>query len=177
MKVAFYGRVSTDDAQDPSLSIPRQLGKCDEVLGPIGEKVAVTFWDVESGRKALAERGNGKRDWSKDVGVPRAGGLPELLTSARGGEIDAVIVESIDRLSRMTADGTQIERELEERDVALFAADEPLNSSATAILEAGQAGRRRVVRARFDRAQPGRHGGVGSPGLAHRRARALRLHA
>jgi DNA invertase Pin-like site-specific DNA recombinase len=60
--------------------------------------------------------------------------LPELLTSARGGEIDAVIVESIDRLSRMTADGTQIERELEERDVALFAADEPLNSSATAIL-------------------------------------------
>lgn len=26
MKVAFYGRVSTDDAQDPSLSIPRSLG-------------------------------------------------------------------------------------------------------------------------------------------------------
>jgi site-specific DNA recombinase len=73
VKVAFHGRVSTDDAQDPSLSIPRQLGKCDEVLGPIGEKVAVTFWDVESGRKALAERGNGKRDWSKDVAVPRAG--------------------------------------------------------------------------------------------------------
>ena len=70
MRVAFYGRVSTDDAQDPSLS----------------------------------------------------------------GALDAVIVESIDRLSRMTADGTRIERELEERDVALFAADEPLNSSATAIL-------------------------------------------
>jgi site-specific DNA recombinase len=34
----------------------------------------------------------------------------------------------------MTADGTQIERELEGRDVALFAADAPLNSSATAIL-------------------------------------------
>ena len=28
----------------------------------------------------------------------------------------------------------RIERELEERDIALFAADEPLNSSATAIL-------------------------------------------
>jgi len=134
MRVAFYGRVSTDDAQDPSLSIPRQLGKCDQVLDTIGEKVGVNFWDVESGRKALAERGKGKRDWSEVVDVPRAGGLPELLASAEEGEIDAVIVESIDRLSRMTADGTRIERELEERDIALFAADEPLNSSATAIL-------------------------------------------
>ena len=134
MRVAFYGRVSTEDAQDPSLSIPRQLGKCNQVLEPIGEKVGVSFWDVESGRKALEERGNGKRDWSELVDVPRAGGLPELLASAKAGEIDAVIVESIDRLSRMTADGTRIERELEERDIALFAADEPLNSSATAIL-------------------------------------------
>ncbi len=134
MRVAFYGRVSTDDAQDPSLSIPRQLGKCDEALAPIGEKVSLTFWDVESGRKALGERGNGKRDWTAEVDVARLGGLPELLASAKAGEIDAVIVESIDRLSRMTADGTRIERELEEGDVALFAADEPLNSSATAIL-------------------------------------------
>ena len=134
MKVAFYGRVSTDDAQDPSLSIPRQLAKCEDVLGPIGERVGVTYWDVESGRKALEERGKGRRDWTGDVKVPRAGGLPELLDAARAGEVEAVIVESIDRLSRMTADGTRIERELEERDVALFAADEPLNSNATAIL-------------------------------------------
>ncbi len=134
MRVAFYGRVSTDDAQDPSLSIPRQLSKCDQALEPIDEKVSLTFWDVESGRKALEERGNGKRDWTDKVSVPRIGGLPELLASAEAGALDAVIVESIDRLSRMTADGTRIERELEERDVALFAADEPLNSSATAIL-------------------------------------------
>lgn len=40
MRVAFYGRVSTDDAQDPSLSIPRQLGKCDLALEPIDEKAA-----------------------------------------------------------------------------------------------------------------------------------------
>ena len=134
MRVAFYGRVSTDDAQDPSLSIPRQLGKCEEALSPIGERVTVTFWDVESGRKALEDRGNGKRDWTAEVDVPRAGGLPEMLAATKQGELDAVIVESIDRLSRMTADGTRIEREMEERDVALFAADEPLNSSATAIL-------------------------------------------
>ena len=134
MRVAFYGRVSTDDAQDPSLSIPRQLGKCDLALEPIGEKVSLTFWDVESGRKTLEERGNGKRDWSAEVSVPRLGGLPELLVIAERGEVDLVIVESIDRLSRLTADGTRIERQLEENDVALFAADEPLNSSATSIL-------------------------------------------
>jgi DNA invertase Pin-like site-specific DNA recombinase len=134
VKVAFYGRVSTDDAQDPSLSIPRQLAKCNEVLGPIGEKVGVTYWDVESGRKALEDRGKGRRDWTAEVKVPRLGGLPELLVAAETGEVDAVIVESIDRLSRMTADGTRIERRLEERDVALFAADEPLSSNATAIL-------------------------------------------
>jgi site-specific DNA recombinase len=45
-----------------------------------------------------------------------------------------VIVDSIDRLSRMTADGTRIERELEDRDVALFAADEPMTANTTAIL-------------------------------------------
>jgi site-specific DNA recombinase len=101
---------------------------------PIDEKVSLTFWDVESGRKALEDRGNGKRDWTAEVDVPRLGGLPEMLASTKAGEIDAVIVESIDRLSRMTADGTRIERELEECDVTLFAADEPLNSSATAIL-------------------------------------------
>lgn len=98
MKVAFYGRVSTDDAQDPSLSIPRQLAKCNEALEPIGERVGITFWDVESGRKALAERGRGGRDWTREVKVPRAGGLPELLATADAGEVDAVIVESIDRL-------------------------------------------------------------------------------
>src|SRR6476620_2477193 len=134
MRVAFYGRVSTDDAQDPSLSIPRQLGKCDEAVEPIGEKVSLTFWDVESGRKTLEERGNGKRDWTAEVSVPRLGGLPELLVIAERGEVDLVIVESIDRLARLTADGTRIERQLEENDVALFAADEPLNSSATSIL-------------------------------------------
>lgn len=28
MRFAFYGRVSTDDAQDPSLSIPRPIASC-----------------------------------------------------------------------------------------------------------------------------------------------------
>lgn len=69
--------------------------------------------------------------------VPRDGGLADLLAAAANGRpFDAVIVESIDRLSRMTADGTRIERDLELLDVPLFA-DEPMVSNATAILTGG----------------------------------------
>ena len=132
MKVAFYGRVSTDDAQDPSLSIPRQLRKCNEALAPIGEKVGPTYWEVDSGRKDLEDRG--ARDWRAEVAVPCAGDMHQLLADAEAAAFDAVIVESIDRVSRMTFDGTRVERELERRDIVLLAADEPLNSSATAIL-------------------------------------------
>jgi DNA invertase Pin-like site-specific DNA recombinase len=49
------------------------------------------------------------------------------------GAFDAAIVESIDRLSRMTADATRIERELEQLDIGLFATDEPMTANATAL--------------------------------------------
>ena len=63
--------------------------------------------------------------------VRREGGLRDLLEAASNGRpFDAVIVESIDRLSRMTADATRIEGDLEDRDVALFAADEPMTASS-----------------------------------------------
>ena len=134
MRVAFYGRVSTDDAQDPSLSIPRQLRTCNEALAPIGEKVGSTYWEVDSGRKELADRGRGRRDWTEVVAVPRVGNLNKLLADAAAGEFDAVIVEEIERVSRLTFDGTRIERELEILDIPLLAADEPLERNATAIL-------------------------------------------
>lgn len=93
----------------------------------------VRYWDIESGRKALDERGHGAE--AQAVAVPRDGGLPDMLEAAANGRpFDAVIVESIDRLSRMTAHATQVERELEQRDIALFAADEPMAPNATAIL-------------------------------------------
>lgn len=90
--------------------------------------------EVDSGRKDLDDRGRGERDWSAEVDVPCAGDMHKLLADAEAAAFDAVIVESIDRVSRMTFDGTRIERELERQDIALLAADEPLNSSATAIL-------------------------------------------
>jgi site-specific DNA recombinase len=135
MTYAFYGRVSTDDAQDPSLSIPRQLGACEHAIRPTGGEVVAHYWDIESGRKDLARRGNGADPTGFGVPVPRDGGLGEMLRSAANGRpFEAVIVESIDRLSRTTADGTRIERDLELLDISLFAADEPMTASATAIL-------------------------------------------
>ena len=132
---AFYGRVSSDDAQDPSLSIPRQLSACERAVAAFGGQIVCCYWDVESGRKALEDRGQGSSAWRERVAVPCAGGLPELLAAAYHGEpFYAVIVESIDRLSRITADATRVERDLERRDIGLFAADEPMSSDATSIL-------------------------------------------
>jgi site-specific DNA recombinase len=132
---AFYGRVSSDDAQDPSLSIPRQLSACERAVAASGGEIVCCYWDIESGRKALEDRGQGSGAWREKVAVPCAGGLPELLAAAYHGEpFYAVIVESIDRLSRMTADATRIERDLEQRDIGLFAADEPMSTDATSLL-------------------------------------------
>src|SRR3954451_21299015 len=134
MRFAFYGRVSTDDAQDPSLSIPRQLAACERALPP-GSEIVAHYWDIESGRKDLRDRGNGADPTRFRVAVPRDGGLAELLSTAAGpSPFDAVIVESIDRLSRMIADSTRIERQLELLDISLFASDEPMTANATAIL-------------------------------------------
>ena len=135
MQFAFYGRVSTEDAQDPSLSLPRQLAACERTVRQAGGEIVARYWDIESGRKQLDKRGTGADGNRLGVGLPRDGGLPELLDAATNGHpFDAVIVESIDRLSRMTADATRIERDLEQRDIALFASDEPMTANATAIL-------------------------------------------
>ena len=133
MRWAYFGRVSDKDKQDPSLSIPRQLKKCVEAL-PVGDEVTAHYWDIESGRKSMEERGNGADGSLYGIRVPRDGGVTELLADAKKGRFDAVMVESIDRLSRMTADSTRVEQELESLGIGLFASDEPMTADATAIL-------------------------------------------
>ncbi len=123
--VAAFLRTSTRDLQDPTLSLPRQLDNCRKVLPP--EFVIVAFfYDVESSRKDLDQRGLGFAHEAFDIPIPRDGGLADLLAEARhpGRRFEAVIVEEIERAARWTHQSTQLEHELEIVGVPLFAADE-----------------------------------------------------
>ena len=136
--VAFAARVSTDDQQDPTLSLPRQLAACQRGL-PEGMVIVAHFYDVESGRTDLDMRGRGDAHTKFDLPIPRDGGIDELLAEAKrpGRRFEAVICESVDRLARITYYGTKIEHELEQVGVLLLASDEPVVTTkrrATAVL-------------------------------------------
>jgi site-specific DNA recombinase len=138
LRVAWCGRTSTDDVQDPTLSLPRQLDNSRTAL-PAGAVIVAHFYDIESGRKNLEDRGRGTAHEQFHIPIPRDGGIQDLLAEAArpSRRFDAVVCESIDRISRRTFYGTKIEHELEQSGVPLFAADEPITLTgkrATAIL-------------------------------------------
>ncbi len=130
IRVAFLGRTSTEEQQDPTLSIPRQLTNSERALLP-SMVIVAWFWDVESSRKELSQRGRGTA-WQKfDIAVQRDGGLADMLDEATSPDrrFDVVICESIDRIARWTHQGTKIEHDLELAGVPLLAADEPVMQS------------------------------------------------
>jgi DNA invertase Pin-like site-specific DNA recombinase len=129
--VAFAGRVSDKDNQDPTLSIPRQLANCRAAL-PGSFVIVAHFYDVESGRMDIDLRGHGRAHEEFDIAVPRDGGVADLLAEARRADrrFVAVVCESVDRLARITYFGTKIEYELEQAGVALLAADEGITAEA-----------------------------------------------
>jgi site-specific DNA recombinase len=73
MRFAFYGRVSTEDNQDPTLSLPRQLANCERAVAEVGGRVVAHFYDVESGAMSLDARGSGKGLAGLDIPIPRDG--------------------------------------------------------------------------------------------------------
>ena len=127
LRVAWAGRTSTYDQQDPTLSLPRQLRASRDVL-PENAVIVACFYDVESGRKDLAERGQGHAHELFNIPIPRDGGIADLLEEARRRDrrFDVVICESIDRIARRTYIATEIEHQLEQAGVRLLAADEPI---------------------------------------------------
>ncbi|GGM81666.1 recombinase [Lentzea pudingi] len=126
IRVAFAARTSTYDQQDPTLSIPRQLNGCHRAL-PDNAVIVAHFYDIESGRKDLAARGQSRAHEMFEIPVPRDGGIHDLLEEAARPDrrFDVVICEEIGRVGRRAYISNEIERRLEQLGVRLIAADEP----------------------------------------------------
>jgi site-specific DNA recombinase len=134
-RYAWYGRVSTEDEQDPTLSFPRQLANAERQVEEAGGRIVAHFYDIESGTRAYTARGSGGLA-GFDIPIPRDGGLQDLLADAarRPAPFDRVIVESISRLSRNSSVAFRIEDELRAVGVRLCAADEPMEESFGTIV-------------------------------------------
>jgi site-specific DNA recombinase len=130
LRVAFLGRVSTDDLQDPTISIPRQVRNCRKVL-PAYAAIVAQFYDVETGRAELARRGASTSHERMHIPVRRDGSIQDMLEEADGADrrFDAVICESVERIARRTYYGVMIEHVLERAGVVLMAGDEPASLS------------------------------------------------
>ncbi|WP_234438545.1 recombinase family protein [Streptomyces sp. NRRL S-340] len=117
------------------MSLPRQLRNARAAL-PAGWVIVAHFYDVESGRKELHERGNSLAHQNFEIPIPRDGSVTDLLKEAQrpNRRFAAVICESIERIARRTYFGTKIEYELEQAGVALCAADEPIVTDPRAKL-------------------------------------------
>ena len=136
--VAFLGRTSTLYMQDPAASQRRQLRECEAKLPP-GWYFAAHFWDVESGGLDIEERGHGTAWQQVDAGIPRDGGLADLLAEAASPapRFAAVMCEDIERSGRDTFNALKLEKELAAAQMPLFAADEPIDVAgvnATTVL-------------------------------------------
>lgn len=134
--VAFLGRTSTDDQQDPVGSLLRQLRISQEAL-PEGCVIVAYFYDVESGRKDLDARGRGDRHERLAIPIPRDGGIHDLLKEAANPNrrFQAVICEQIDRIARRTYYGTLVEHQLQSANVGLWAADEPIRLDTDMLID------------------------------------------
>ena len=113
--------------QDPAASLRRQITSAREWLPP-GWHIAACFWDVESGGLDLEQRGHGTGyETFTSQGIPRDGGLADLLAEARSPQprFAAVVVEDIERASRDTYNSLKLERELNDQGIPLSATDEP----------------------------------------------------
>ena len=137
--VAFVGRTSTLELQDPVASLRRQVRSSQAALPP-GWFIAMYFWDVESGGLDLEQRSQGEayRKFTA-AGIPRDGGMADLLAEAASPmpRFTAVICEDIERLGRDTFNALKLEKKLSRQGIPVFATDEPIvidGVNATTVL-------------------------------------------
>ncbi|GAA2070513.1 hypothetical protein GCM10009801_21300 [Streptomyces albiaxialis] len=128
VRVAFAGRTSTEDRQDPRQSLLRQLERSKAAI-PAAWAVVCHFYDVESGRLELDQRGHGTDTEHRfGIPIPRDGGIDDLLTEAQRADrrFDVVICETPSRVARRMYEGLSVERALEGVGVPLLASNEPI---------------------------------------------------
>ena len=124
--VAFLGRTSTLEMQDPRASLSRQIRAARAWL-PAGWFITAWYWDIESGGLDLEARGRGQA-WRAFTGdIPRDGGMADLLAEAAtpAPRFAAVVCEDIERSGRDTFNALKLEKKLSRSGIALFATDEP----------------------------------------------------
>jgi site-specific DNA recombinase len=105
MRCAWYGRLSTKDKQDPTLSFPSQRKACERKASELGGELVCDFTDQETGRR------DDRRAWS------------ELLAEARDRDtrrFDAVVIYHTSRLSRELFHALAYERELSRAGVQIY---------------------------------------------------------
>ena len=125
--VAFLGRTSTLELQDPRASLRRQVRASQQWLPP-GWFIAAYYWDVESGGLDLDRRGHGDA-WKAfaGAGIPRDGGIADLLAEAASPvpKFAVVVCEDIERSGRDTFNALKLEKKLSRQGIPVFATDEP----------------------------------------------------
>ena len=137
--VAFLGRTSTLELQDPRASLHRQARSVQAWLPP-GFRIVAWYWDIESGGIDLEDRSQ-TDSWRKvdGISIPRDGGMADLLTEAAGDRprFAAVACEDINRSARDSFNALKLEKDLAAGGITLFAANEPLvveGANASTIL-------------------------------------------
>jgi site-specific DNA recombinase len=104
-RFAWYGRLSTKDKQDPTLSFPSQRESCATKAAELGGEIVCDFTDQEAGRR------DDRAGWA------------DLLREAKERDarrFDAVIIYSTSRLSRDLFHALTYEREMTRAGVEVF---------------------------------------------------------
>jgi site-specific DNA recombinase len=104
-RFAWYGRLSTKDKQDRTLSFPSQRDACARKVEELGGRIVTNFTDQESGRR------DDRQAWSDLVREARNDGNRRF---------DAVVIYSTSRLARDLFRALAYERELARAGVEVF---------------------------------------------------------
>jgi DNA invertase Pin-like site-specific DNA recombinase len=107
LRFAWYGRLSTDELQQPQLAFPSQRAACEKRIEALG-RIVCEFTDVESGRRD---------DRAGIDALLEEAGVPER-------RFDAVVTYKAERFARRMVLALAYEEELHRAGVAIYVSDE-----------------------------------------------------